>query len=65
MKDFFKHITWKNSLRALFIIALILISFYWGLIGFGAITLFIAIVSLFEFDWEQFGMIIEYIDFVV
>lgn len=52
MKDFFKHITWKNSLRALFIIALILISFYWGLIGFGAITLFIAIVSLFEFDWE-------------
>lgn len=52
MENFFKHITWKNILRALFIIALMIISLYWGLIGFGFITLFIATISIFDFDWE-------------
>ena len=52
MEEFIKHITIKNVLRALVIIFLIILSFILGIMGIGLIPLFIAIISIFDFDWE-------------
>jgi len=52
MKEFFKHITWKNALRVLLIVFFLVVAFMWGIFGLGAIPLFFAIISIFDIEWE-------------